>query len=614
MKMTPDRLAIEPIGKKLRLAPPNVNGVDIRPTRPPGHQRPVEVGPVGEQEQQRVLPVERAQSGDRVLVDVHVVRAGQPLRESPEGGTGARAVGGRHLPQVRTRLGTHLPLRSTQLLGQRGELLAECLVGQDLGHFVPVSRPGGRQPDPFGEGRQHVPAPLLGAGDGRSTACSLVPHDRSLGVAATPVKGGSMQDATRRASRNGPRTPVRKVPGPAKYEIAGPNDLPGNGWNPASMSCRVPVSSGPKSFRHPCSTPASGARTTPLWAIFRLCPRRARRVVADTPWPVTGVTSTRPSGSGGLAWRRDQRPRPRHDVLRHQDRPGHVVRPARPLRRGRRHHHRHRQLLRLLGRTRPGRRAERGADRRLAARATRACASGSRSRPRSASSRLDGGGVEGLSRRDRTPRGRAQPGATGPRVIDLYWAHGEDRRTPIEETAEALGELVADGIVDRLGISNHPTWLVERARGHRPRAASRPSRRSSSRRRTSNPGRAPRSRARTTGSAGSPTRPSTTSRATTASSCGPTARWSRAASTATTGRSRRPTTTPGRRPGWRRSPRSRGERGVARSQVVLAWLLSARRRSAPSSGSARSSSSSRPSPQVGLDLDAETMARLDQPA
>ena len=29
-----------------------------------------------------------------------------------------------------------------------------------------------------------------------------------------------------------------------------------------------------------------------------------------------------------------------------------------------------------------------------------------------------------------------------------------------------MGALVADGLVSRLGISNHPTWLVERARGH----------------------------------------------------------------------------------------------------------------------------------------------------
>jgi aryl-alcohol dehydrogenase-like predicted oxidoreductase len=50
--------------------------------------------------------------------------------------------------------------------------------------------------------------------------------------------------------------------------------------------------------------------------------------------------------------------------------------------------------------------------------------------------------------------------------IDLYWAHAEDRRTPIEETTEAFGALVAAGTVGRVGFSNHPTWVVERSRAH----------------------------------------------------------------------------------------------------------------------------------------------------
>ncbi len=48
--------------------------------------------------------------------------------------------------------------------------------------------------------------------------------------------------------------------------------------------------------------------------------------------------------------------------------------------------------------------------------------------------------------------------------IDLYWAHGEDRGTDLEETVGAFGALVADGRARRLGVSNHPTWRVERAR------------------------------------------------------------------------------------------------------------------------------------------------------
>lgn len=77
-----------------------------------------------------------------------------------------------------------------------------------------------------------------------------------------------------------------------------------------------------------------------------------------------------------------------------------------------------------------------------------------------------GGGIEGLSPevvRREAERSRERLGVE---VIDLYWAHGEDRSTPVEATAEAMGALVAEGVVSRLGVSNHPTWLVERARGH----------------------------------------------------------------------------------------------------------------------------------------------------
>lgn len=48
--------------------------------------------------------------------------------------------------------------------------------------------------------------------------------------------------------------------------------------------------------------------------------------------------------------------------------------------------------------------------------------------------------------------------------IDVYWAHGEDRSVDLRESVAAFGELVAGGVVRRLGVSNHPTWRVERAR------------------------------------------------------------------------------------------------------------------------------------------------------
>ena len=48
--------------------------------------------------------------------------------------------------------------------------------------------------------------------------------------------------------------------------------------------------------------------------------------------------------------------------------------------------------------------------------------------------------------------------------IDIYWAHWEDRSVPLEETVGAFGELVAEGKVRLLGLSNHRTWRIERAR------------------------------------------------------------------------------------------------------------------------------------------------------
>ncbi|MFG1913193.1 aldo/keto reductase [Kribbella sp. NPDC048928] len=48
--------------------------------------------------------------------------------------------------------------------------------------------------------------------------------------------------------------------------------------------------------------------------------------------------------------------------------------------------------------------------------------------------------------------------------IDLYYAHIDDRRTPLEQTVAAFGELAADGVVDLVGCSNTATWRLDRAR------------------------------------------------------------------------------------------------------------------------------------------------------
>lgn len=79
---------------------------------------------------------------------------------------------------------------------------------------------------------------------------------------------------------------------------------------------------------------------------------------------------------------------------------------------------------------------------------------------------LDTGGLEGLAPdvvRREAQRSRERLGVD---VLDIYWAHGEGRDTPIGETVDAMGALVSQGVVRRLGLSNHPTWLLERARAH----------------------------------------------------------------------------------------------------------------------------------------------------
>jgi aryl-alcohol dehydrogenase-like predicted oxidoreductase len=48
--------------------------------------------------------------------------------------------------------------------------------------------------------------------------------------------------------------------------------------------------------------------------------------------------------------------------------------------------------------------------------------------------------------------------------LDLYYAHIDDRSTPLEETVGAMATLAERGTVGLLGASNHATWRIERAR------------------------------------------------------------------------------------------------------------------------------------------------------
>lgn len=72
----------------------------------------------------------------------------------------------------------------------------------------------------------------------------------------------------------------------------------------------------------------------------------------------------------------------------------------------------------------------------------------------------------GLSRRAIHDAFRGSLSRLGVDSVDLLWLHQEDRQTPIEETVDALQEVVARGEVRRVGASNHPAWRVERARRH----------------------------------------------------------------------------------------------------------------------------------------------------
>jgi aryl-alcohol dehydrogenase-like predicted oxidoreductase len=73
--------------------------------------------------------------------------------------------------------------------------------------------------------------------------------------------------------------------------------------------------------------------------------------------------------------------------------------------------------------------------------------------------------LEGLSRaaiREASERSRERLGVER---IDLYYAHVPDQSgVALEEQVAAFGELVAEGAVGLLGLSNHWAWQVERAR------------------------------------------------------------------------------------------------------------------------------------------------------
>jgi aryl-alcohol dehydrogenase-like predicted oxidoreductase len=87
--------------------------------------------------------------------------------------------------------------------------------------------------------------------------------------------------------------------------------------------------------------------------------------------------------------------------------------------------------------------------------------------------RMGPGLVEaGLSRRHMHAAAEASLARLGTDYIDVYLVHKVDALTPIEETLEALEDLVRSGKVRYVGFSNWPAWMaakavgMQRARGH----------------------------------------------------------------------------------------------------------------------------------------------------
>lgn len=49
--------------------------------------------------------------------------------------------------------------------------------------------------------------------------------------------------------------------------------------------------------------------------------------------------------------------------------------------------------------------------------------------------------------------------------IDLYQIHSDDRVTPMDETLRALDDLISQGLVRYIGISNWPAWKITKSLG-----------------------------------------------------------------------------------------------------------------------------------------------------
>jgi aryl-alcohol dehydrogenase-like predicted oxidoreductase len=71
----------------------------------------------------------------------------------------------------------------------------------------------------------------------------------------------------------------------------------------------------------------------------------------------------------------------------------------------------------------------------------------------------------GLSRRQVFAAAEGSLARLGTDYLDLYLVHKVDPLTPVEETIEALEDLVRQGKVRYIGFSNWPAWLAAKAVG-----------------------------------------------------------------------------------------------------------------------------------------------------
>ncbi|MFG3687075.1 aldo/keto reductase [Micromonospora sp. NPDC047740] len=72
----------------------------------------------------------------------------------------------------------------------------------------------------------------------------------------------------------------------------------------------------------------------------------------------------------------------------------------------------------------------------------------------------DAGGHPLLSRKGVRASLEASLRRLGTDRVDLFYLHQPDRSVPLEETAEALADLVRDGLAGAIGVSNYAAWQI----------------------------------------------------------------------------------------------------------------------------------------------------------